>query len=96
MRGDAFALAPPHPNPLPLWGRGGHQESEMTASGNTTVEIEGVTKVYRQGKIDVHALRGLDFEVKAGEFTAICGPSGSGKTTTLNLIGALKLKNLQG
>jgi len=61
----------------------------MTANANAIVEMEGVTKVYRQGKIDVHALRGLDFEVKAGEFTAICGPSGSGKTTTLNLIGAL-------
>jgi len=61
----------------------------MTTNGNTIVELKGVTKVYRQGKVDVHALRGLDLEVKAGEFTAICGPSGSGKTTTLNLIGAL-------
>ena len=61
----------------------------MTANGKAIVEMEGVTKIYRQGKVDVHALRGLDFEVEAGEFTAICGPSGSGKTTTLNLIGAL-------
>jgi len=61
----------------------------MTANGNTIVELKGVTKVYRQGQVDVHALRGLDLTVKAGEFTAICGPSGSGKTTSLNLIGAL-------
>ena len=61
----------------------------MTANDNTVVAMEGVTKIYRQGKIDVHALRGLDLQVEAGEFTAICGPSGSGKTTTLNLIGAL-------
>ncbi|MFH1809421.1 MAG: ABC transporter ATP-binding protein [Pseudomonadota bacterium] len=60
-----------------------------TANGTPIVKIQGVTKVYRQGQVDVHALRGLDLEVKAGEFTAICGPSGSGKTTTLNLIGAL-------
>jgi len=53
------------------------------------VELKGVTKVYQQGKIEVHALRGLDLTVEKGEFTAICGPSGSGKTTALNLIGAL-------
>jgi putative ABC transport system ATP-binding protein len=53
------------------------------------VQMRDVTKVYRQGKIDVHALRGLSLDVAHGEFTAICGPSGSGKTTALNLIGAL-------
>lgn len=58
-------------------------------NGKTIVELKGVTKVYKQGQVDVHALRGLDLTVHQGEFTAICGPSGSGKTTTLNLIGAL-------
>ena len=53
------------------------------------VELHGVTKVYRQGAIEVHALRGLDLCIDNGEFAAICGPSGSGKTTALNLIGAL-------
>lgn len=53
------------------------------------VRLTDVTKVYRQGDVDVHALRGLSFTVMAGEFTALCGPSGSGKTTALNLIGAL-------
>ena len=53
------------------------------------VELTDVTRVYRQGKVDVRALRGLTLSVQKGEFTALCGPSGSGKTTTLNLIGAL-------
>jgi putative ABC transport system ATP-binding protein len=53
------------------------------------IELQGVTKLYRQGAVAVHALRGLDLVVRRGEFTALCGPSGSGKSTALNLIGAL-------
>ena len=55
------------------------------------VELRDVTKTYRQGDVDVHALRGLTLTIQKGEFTAICGPSGSGKTTTLNVIGALDM-----
>ncbi len=62
----------------------------MTNEGNgTVVELRDVTKTYRQGAVDVHALRGLTMTIMRGEFTAICGPSGSGKTTALNVIGAL-------
>lgn len=53
------------------------------------VEMESVTKVFKKGDIETHALRGLNLTVNAGEFVALWGPSGSGKTTALNLIGAL-------
>ncbi|MDJ0766126.1 MAG: ABC transporter ATP-binding protein [Myxococcota bacterium] len=53
------------------------------------LEMRHVVKHYRQGAMDVPALRGLDLIVSPGEFTALSGPSGSGKTTALNLIGAL-------
>ncbi len=56
---------------------------------NTIVKLENVIKNYRQGSLEVPALRGLDLSVTRSEFTAISGPSGSGKTTALNLIGAL-------
>jgi putative ABC transport system ATP-binding protein len=53
------------------------------------VEMKNVRKDYPLGKTVVHALRKVDLQVEAGEFTAIAGPSGSGKTTVLNLIGCI-------
>lgn len=53
------------------------------------LELRGVKKIYQQGKVEVHALRGVDLQVNRGEFTSLAGPSGSGKTTLLNMIGCL-------
>lgn len=52
-------------------------------------KLENITKIYRIGKIDFPALRGISFSVEDGEFLSIAGPSGSGKTTILNIIGCL-------
>ncbi len=56
---------------------------------NTIVRTRGVTRVYRMGDTEVHALRGVDLEIYAGEYISIMGPSGSGKTTLFNMVGGL-------
>jgi putative ABC transport system ATP-binding protein len=53
------------------------------------IKIRDLVKVYKTGKIEVQALRGVNLEVNGGELVAIIGPSGSGKTTLLNVIGGL-------
>jgi len=57
--------------------------------GTPIFRAEKLTRVYRTGEVEVHALREVDFEAWAGEFVVLLGPSGSGKSTFLNIVGGL-------
>ena len=72
--------------------------AEITASesyrqdlvdAGVVIRTEALAKVYQMGTEEVHALCGIDVEIRKGEYVAIMGPSGSGKSTLMNLIGCL-------
>jgi len=56
---------------------------------STAIKLVDVWKIYKLGKIDVPALRGINLEIEKGSFISVVGPSGSGKSTFLNIIGCL-------
>ena len=52
-------------------------------------QVRDLTKIYKMGEVEVHALRGINMELSAGELVVLLGPSGSGKSTLLNIMGGL-------
>jgi putative ABC transport system ATP-binding protein len=59
------------------------------AANELVFAARAITKVYQMGEVRVDALRGIDFDLAAGEFVVLLGPSGSGKSTLLNILGGL-------
>jgi putative ABC transport system ATP-binding protein len=61
----------------------------MSASENTLIHLEGLTKVFYTDEVETHALAGIHLEIQRGEYVAISGPSGCGKSTLLSILGLL-------
>jgi putative ABC transport system ATP-binding protein len=70
-------------------GGNGSAPSPAFWQNGALIRLRQITRIYKEGTLDVLALRGVDLDISEGEFTALAGPSGSGKTTLLNIIGAL-------
>ena len=62
---------------------------EAHHSNPSVIDLEGVEKIYRVGDQEIHALAGIDLQIRQGEFASIIGPSGSGKSTLMHLLGCL-------
>jgi len=58
---------------------------------DSIIRLENVWKIYKMGQVEVPALRGINIDIKKGDFVSIMGPSGSGKSTAMNMVGALDI-----
>jgi len=67
----------------------GKNGSDAASNNDGLIQIENLWKTYQMGSEEIHALRGVTFNIYRGEYLAIMGPSGSGKSTMMNLIGCL-------
>src|ERR1700724_4372812 len=74
---------------MPLETTSTESYREDLVSSGIVIKTEELAKVYEMGAEQVHALRGIDVEIRKGEYVAIMGPSGSGKSTLMHLIGCL-------
>jgi putative ABC transport system ATP-binding protein len=66
-----------------------HEPGLDSSSSEPVLRARGLTKVYRTGDVEVHALRGVDLDLYPGELVVLLGPSGSGKSTLFNILGGL-------
>ena len=64
-------------------------QDKSNGSGQTLIQLEGVTKVFYTEEVETHALSGIHLEIKKGEYLSIGGPSGCGKSTLLSILGLL-------
>jgi putative ABC transport system ATP-binding protein len=69
--------------------RRNENDAPKPAGEGPIIRMRAIRKVYETGRVKVEALKGIDLEIRPGEFAAVVGPSGSGKSTLMNLIGCL-------